>query len=466
MSLRPVSGMQKSFTLSLAVMLAASPLAAATSGSANSLDEGVTLKTAITVESDVITLGDVFEGFLSRPEKVVAQAPKPGQRMTLTADWLEDVARTYGIAWRPANSFDRAVVYQPGVTVTAAEILAPIRNGLIESGMPAHFDLKPAAPLAAVTLAATAPKDIGVRELVYDAPGKQFSALVQIPADDPQAVFLQVRGTAYPTIEIPVLKQPVGKHTTISAEMIDFIRVPQDEVRPSTIIDPNMLIGKTPKMFVRAGQALRESELAHVTLIELPMLAADAPRGERITADHIVTVAVDAERVPRDAVTTADFLIGKSTRRALAGNIPIRRGDVATVHDIEVPVLTRDIPRGATVTEADITWLTMNEADVVGEIVMDVDAIVGQVARLSLKGGQPVRKHSVAKAIAVDRGQMVTVLWSVKSINLTAQGHAMEKGGVGDVIRVTNSKSHQTVLAEIIDSRTVRVAAPDQVSSR
>jgi flagellar basal body P-ring formation protein FlgA len=133
---------------------------------------------------------------------------------------------------------------------------------------------------------------------------------------------------------------------------------------------------------------------------------------------------------------------------------------------VEVPVAARDIVRGTTMTEGDITYVLMNEAEIVGEIAMDEADIVGQVARLTLRAGQPVRKHAIAKATAVERNQLVTVIWSVASINLTAQANAMEKGAVGDVIRVTNTKSKQTVLAQIVDSHTVRVAAPAQLSSR
>lgn len=463
------SGMRRmsgSFALSLAVMLAASPLAAAPGGSANPLDESVRLKTAITVTGDVVTLGDVFDGYLSRPEKVVTQAPKPGQRMTLTAEWLADVARTYGIAWRPANSFDRAIVYQPGQTLSGEDILAAVKKTLIANGMPETYGLTPTAPVAAVTVAMTAVKDAEVRESQFDANARTFSALVQIPPNDPQAAFVQVRGVAFATVQVPVLKQMAGKTTTITEDMIDLIAVPEDVVRPSTVIDPNALVGKTPKSFLRAGQPIRETELTQITLVEMPVFVGDMDNKTRITEEHVKLVPVNAALIPADAVTSPDFLMGKRPRRNLASGVPIRRVDVSFVRQVEVPVAARDLPRGTTMTEADITWSTMDEADVVGLVAMDETEIVGQVTRLGLRAGQPVRKHAIAKAVAVERGQQVTLLWSVASINLTAKGQAMDKGAVGELIRVTNTKSNQTVLAEIVDSHTVRVAAPEQVSSR
>jgi flagella basal body P-ring formation protein FlgA len=458
--------MHKSFALSLAVMLAASPLAAAAGGSANTLDEELTLKTAISVQSDVVTLGDVFDGYLSRPEKVIAQAPKPGQRMTLTAAWLADTARTYGLAWQPANSFDRAIVYQPGQAITSDDVLGAVKTSLVASGMPASYGLTSSAPIATVTVAMSAEKGVEVREAMFDANTRTFSAVVQIPPGDPQAMFIQVRGVAFATVQVPVLRQAAGKTTTISADMIDLIALPESQMRPSTVIDPNILIGKTPKMFLRAGQPIRETELTQITLVDVPVFTADMDHETRITQDHVKMVPFNAAMLPADAVTSAEFLVGKRARRSLAANTPVRRADVAVMRQVEVPVAARDVPRGTTLTEDDITFMTMDEADLVGNVAMDLESIVGQITRLALRSGQPVRTHAIAKAVAVERGQLVTVLWSVTSINLTAQGHAMEKGAVGDLIRVTNTKSNQTVLAEILDSRTVRVAAPQQTSSR
>ncbi|MGE3333818.1 MAG: flagellar basal body P-ring formation chaperone FlgA [Rhodospirillaceae bacterium] len=461
-----------SFALSLAVMLAASPLAAATTvdgktgGSANTLDENLRLNTAITVQADVVTLGDVFQGYLSRPEKVVAQAPRPGQRMTLSAEWLEDTARTYGLDWRPTNTFDRAVVYQPGQTVNGAEILAQVKAALIANGMPENYGVTATTTISPITVAMKASTEADVREAVYNESNRTFSALVQIPRNDPQAIFIQLRGTAFPTVQLPVLKMAAGKNTAITADMIDIIDVAEDQVRPETLTDPNQLIGKNPKMFLKAGQPIRENDVAQITMVDVPVLITATDRDTRIAKADVKVVSMNAASLPADAVTDAAFLVGKTPRRNLVAGTPIRRADVTVVKQIEIPVLARDVARGTELTADDITYVMMNEGDVMGDVVTDEAGIVGQTARLMLRAGQPLRKYSMTKPIAVERNQMVTVMWTVKSMNLTAQAKTMERGAVGEMIRVTNTKSNQTVLAEIIDSRTVRVAAPDQVYSR
>lgn len=452
-------------SLSFAAALVMS-MAAPAAADMSTLDEDLRLKTAITIQSNVVTLGDVFDGYLARPEKVVTRGPKPGQRMVLSAEWLTATARTYGLNWTPATPFDRAIVYQPGQTVTNGDILAAVKSALVDNGMPAAFDIAANTPLTPVTVSMNVLKGADVREAHYDAGAKQFSAVVQIPPNDPNAVFIQVRGVAFPTVQVPVLKDAVSKNTIVTADMIDLITIAQDKVMPATITDPDQLIGKTPRMFLKAGEPIRENQLMQIVLVQIPVLTESMDRDGRISDANVKMVELDAAVVPLDAVTDAAFLIGKSPRRPLTAGAPIRRADVALMRQVEVPVAVRDLPHGTAIADSDITWVMVNASEAVNGVASSQEEIIGQATRYLVRAGQQIRLNSIAKEVAVKRGQTVTVLWSVQTINLTALGHAQEKGGVGDMIRVTNTKSNQTVLAEIIDSRTVRVAAPEQVSSR
>ena len=76
-----------------------------------------------------------------------------------------------------------------------------------------------------------------------------------------------------------------------------------------------------------------------------------------------------------------------------------------------------------------------------------------------IRAGQTLRKFDVKRPIAVPRGKLVTILWSARAMNLTVQGQALEAGGVGEIIKVANTKSKTTVMAEVIDATTVRITA-------
>src|SRR5690606_20617728 len=105
-------------------------------------------------------------------------------------------------------------VYQPGVTIAGADILSAVKDALIAQGMPTNYGVATATTLSPVTVATDAAKGIKVREAFYDAGTESFSALVQIPPNDPQAIFIPLRGAAFPTIQVPVLNAAAGKTTT------------------------------------------------------------------------------------------------------------------------------------------------------------------------------------------------------------------------------------------------------------
>jgi flagella basal body P-ring formation protein FlgA len=454
------------FSRSLASLtLAAALLLGAPATAGNTLDDQLQLNTSITVTGKDVLLGDVFTGYLSRPEKVVAQAPRPGQRIFLSAEWLTALAHTYGLNWRPSSGYDRAVIFQPGQTIAAQDILAAIKSDLISKGMPENYSLKPAAQLPSVTIAVDAASGIAVREAAFDVRTKTFSAVVEIPPGAPNAQFVSLRGTAFPVVTVPTLKESVAKNNVITAAMLTTLDLPEDQMRPDTITAPEMLVGKAPRIYLRAGQPIRETEVNQMILVEVPVLNADVTRDSEIAKAHVIYATFNAADLPNDVVTEAHQLIGRTPRRYLAAGSPLRRGDVQMVRQIQVPVPSRDLNRNEVLDEKDITWVTMNDTDVVANALTDIDAIVGRATKHPIRAGRPLRSYDIERPIAVERGKLVTILWSAPMMNLTVQGLALEPGGVGDAIRVSNTKSKTTVIAEVIDAQTVRITT-QQTASR
>lgn len=449
---------------SVKVPLGAPPVIPTVATTATDVADQVRLNTAITVTGDVIHLGDIFTGYLARPEKVVANAPAPGQRAVLSAEWLENLSRTYGLGWRPAGTYDRATVYQPGQVITQEAMLTAIRGELATKGLPASYDVSPATPLSSVTVSLAAGTAVGVREAYLDPTTKAFSAVVEIPAGDPKATFIPVRGVAYAVAVVPVLKENAGRNQTITAAMIDMVKVRAELVKSTTIVDPAALVGKTPKFLVKAGVPVLDSDVTLVRMVEVPVLRMIGTRDDRITRDQLTMITLNAADLPADTITDAAQLIGKSPRRTLAANAPISANDVVMIRKLTVPVLARNIARGEAITADDLTTTTVNETQMVNNVLSANDAIVGRIALQDLRAGQLVHGFNITRAIAVERGKLVTIIYSMPMMNLTAQGVARDQGGIGDAIRVANSKSNTVMTAEVIDANTVRIG-PKQLAA-
>ncbi|CAA7615821.1 Flagellar basal body P-ring biosynthesis protein [Candidatus Terasakiella magnetica] len=121
-----------------------------------------------------------------------------------------------------------------------------------------------------------------------------------------------------------------------------------------------------------------------------------------------------------------------------------------------IPVLSHAMGRGDVITEKDIEWADVREEVVRRDILTSARQLIGQEPRYQLRAGAPIRTVEVQKPVVVAKNSSVTMMVRTKFMTLTAQGRAVEDGSTGDVIRVVNIHSKQTVDA--------KVEGPGQVS--
>ena len=115
----------------------------------------------------------------------------------------------------------------------------------------------------------------------------------------------------------------------------------------------------------------------------------------------------------------------------------------------EVPVLAHSLNRGDVIDAHALTWAKVRELAVRRDILTDTASIVGMVAHQPLKSGQMVSSNDIERQLAVAKGALVTMVLNAGTLNLTAQGRAVEQGSVGDTIRITNTHSNMTVEGKI-----------------
>src|SRR5271169_5313808 len=95
---------------------------------ASGLGDGVraepVLKPQVTIERDMVRLGDLFAELPPAfdPAIEIARAPAPGQKTTFDASALLAIANSQHLTWRPTGRFDRVVVERAGQVIGAAAI--------------------------------------------------------------------------------------------------------------------------------------------------------------------------------------------------------------------------------------------------------------------------------------------------------------------------------------------------------
>jgi flagellar basal body P-ring formation protein FlgA len=119
----------------------------------------------------------------------------------------------------------------------------------------------------------------------------------------------------------------------------------------------------------------------------------------------------------------------------------------------ESVIALRTIPAQSVVTEADLDHVDA----VIPGAVTDVALVVGQEARVTIYAGRPIKADDFGAPTLADRNQIVPLIYAAGGLQITTEGRALGRGGTGDVIRVMNLASRNTVSGVVTDTGAVRV---------
>ncbi len=83
--------------------------------------------------------------------------------------------------------------------------------------------------------------------------------------------------------------------------------------------------------------------------------------------------------------------------------------------------------------------------------------VIGQEARVALYPGRPILAGDIGPPALVERNQIVQLIFRGTTLRITTEGRALERGGVGDRVRVMNLASRATLFAAIQPDGSLRV---------
>ena len=126
-----------------------------------------------------------------------------------------------------------------------------------------------------------------------------------------------------------------------------------------------------------------------------------------------------------------------------------------------MPVLARSIRRGETIRARDLDFVKQRRKSIGRNTIIDISQIVGKTPRRYLQTGKPMRMTDLRMPILVAKGKLVTLILKNQHIQITAQGRALEDGAKGDVVRVANTRSRQTVQGVVVGPNLVAMQLLD-----
>lgn len=154
------------------------------------------------------------------------------------------------------------------------------------------------------------------------------------------------------------------------------------------------------------------------------------------------------------------FTLALSLMLAALGAPAALAATAADTAGVRIVVPARDIARGQTIADSDLTYATVQGGGLMAGTVTSFDAVKGMEARRVLHAGETLRADDVRRPVVVAKGQTVTMTFDAPGVQLTAMGRAMSEGGLGDTVTVQNPASFRMVSAVVIGPGTVRATGP------
>lgn len=121
------------------------------------------------------------------------------------------------------------------------------------------------------------------------------------------------------------------------------------------------------------------------------------------------------------------------------------------IADVVVP--TRTIRANAIIMPDEVGLRPINSA----EGFQRVEDVIGQEARVTLYAGRPIPFDGVGPPALVTRNQIVSIQFVAAGLVISTEGRSLERGGVGDNIRIMNLDSRTTLFGQIQENGSVRV---------
>lgn len=206
------------------------------------------------------------------------------------------------------------------------------------------------------------------------------------------------------------------------------------------------------------------------TVLEL----AGAPRDSDIDLPGFTMAPLPTNAAPSLDFSNTTFdpatgRFGTMLTATVEGAPPVQARLSGRVQEMTVlPVTRRAMLPGEVVTSGDLQWTRLRIGLARGEVVRLPVQAEGQALRRPVPSGQPLQLADLGRPVIVAKGAPLQLSLDGPGLQLTAQGVAVEAGGLGERIHVTNPYSRAVIEAEVTGPGRARVVptGPTLVAAR
>jgi len=126
----------------------------------------------------------------------------------------------------------------------------------------------------------------------------------------------------------------------------------------------------------------------------------------------------------------------------------------------DVVSAAREIESGQVIAEHDLEYVKSDLSELRPGTYNDMEDLVGKQAYRRVREGEIISRSMIETRPDINSGDMVTLVVTSPGLVVATQGKALEKGFIGENIRVLNVQSNQTLNGIVVDETTVEITGP------
>ncbi len=228
------------------------------------------LRSTVVVTGDVVLVGDIIDNAGAASQIAIYRAPDPGTTGSLPAAQVLSVLRAHQVIGVDTKNIREISVTRLARTIDAKDIETQVslalehRNGL---GDAANLSLTFDRDVQTLQLDAS---NDGVMQPVaarFDARSGRFDVSFEIAGGNTAPTRLRFTGSAVETVEAAVLMRGVERSEVLKSSDVVIERRPKAEMG-GDVASRDRAVGMQARKSMRAGQALRNADLARPDLVQ------------------------------------------------------------------------------------------------------------------------------------------------------------------------------------------------------
>jgi flagellar basal body P-ring formation protein FlgA len=301
------------------------------------------LRGNVTVDSDIVRIGDLVENAGAVADIPIFRAPDLGTTGAVSTDRVIEAISPHQLIDINTRGLADVVVTRASRAISPQEISASIAQALSRRyglGAPQNLSLNFDLPVHTLQVEPSASGDLQVRSLAYDPRSGRFDVTLDLPASEVlQRQPARYTGTAIQTVEAVAVNRPVDRGEVLQASDLTLVRRPKAQA--GGLADMNTAIGLAARHPLRPGQPISTADLMKPQIVR---------RNDTVTMIYEapgLTLTLRGQAQDTGALGDTVGVLNPQTKRVVQGVIsgPDRVSVASTtVHLVENEPLAADAP--------------------------------------------------------------------------------------------------------------------------